>query len=161
MVTEPARRTKASFDARAVEVAWRLLDVSREHVRTLEDSVTRVAAAQIGGLIALWTQLYTFDAVLTRGLAYAALALLITSMLLLAWLATPQRLTRFWDSVPTHDLLIRGQELSLDDEVELVAEVRDSLVRQIVRLRRGLRASVALAATALLMTLVAYAIDKT
>jgi hypothetical protein len=55
-------------------------------VSSLEDGATRVAAAQVAGLIALWTQLYTFEDGPPEVLAWAAwvIALGVTGLTLAA-----------------------------------------------------------------------------
>lgn len=151
---------ESALDSRTVEIAWRLVSVSQETVRTLEDSVTRVAATQAAGLIALWTQLHTFDEPVPEVLAWSALLVLVGSLLLLGWLATPQRLVKFWGAIPTRDVLQAAQPMTLEDEARLVGELREAITRQVFRLRLGLRVSVVLASFALVAVVVGYAIEK-
>ena len=53
-------------------VGWHLLHFLRDSLTSLEEQATRVLAAQIAGLIAIWTQLHTFDRGLARSLVWAA-----------------------------------------------------------------------------------------
>src|SRR5215204_5217780 len=56
---EPLLRTRDDVGA-GMRVGWELLHLLQLSVRSLEDTATRVVAAQVAGLVALWTQLYTF-----------------------------------------------------------------------------------------------------
>ena len=149
-----------SGDTRAVDVAWRLLAFSRENLRTLEENTVRVAAAQIAGLIALWTQLYTFNEVVPAVLAWTALIMFFVSILFLARLVTPRRLARFWESVPMPDVLAGDAQLSFEEEAVIVRELTASMRLQIERLRHGLRRSIAIALIALSVALIGYVIEK-
>lgn len=94
--------------------------MSRTTVTSLEESTTRVAAAQVAGLIALWTQLSTFDTPAAPALAWLAWLLLVISLLLLARLVAPRRLARFWGGVPSRDVLDQGRPIEPAEEAALV-----------------------------------------
>jgi hypothetical protein len=161
--TETGSKTipvKQGFDPRTVEVAWRLVETPREGVRSLEYSVTRVGTAQLAGAIALWTQLYTFDETVAAVMAWCALVLLLVSILLLAVLVTPRPLARFWEAIPTKDVLVSTEPFPLDEEVALLRQMREAMTTHIRRLRGGLRLSVLLACIALVCVFTAYAIEK-
>jgi hypothetical protein len=118
-----------------------------------------VVAGQIAGVIALWTQLYTFEEAVPRALAFAAWAVLLAAIAVLAVHVTPRRLSRFWER------LDHGCERSLgdlveDDEVEIVVELSEALRSQRERLRRAVRLSVALGLCGLAIAAVAYVVDK-
>ena len=142
-------------------MAWRLLDVSRASVRSLEESTTRVGATQTAGLIALWTQLHTFDDRLAEALVWAAWAILVVSLLVLARLVAPRRLARFWGGVPGRDVLDAGRPMTLEEEVALVRELTTTITGQERRLRTGLTLAIALAALALVAAAAAYVLEKT
>ena len=120
----------------------------------------RVAAAQIVGLIALWTQLYTFNEVVPAILAWMALLLLVVSVLYLARLVTPRRLASFWESVPTPDALTGDGEMSIEEEAEIVRRLTVSMRRQMEHLRHGLRRGITIALVALGVALLGYVIEK-
>jgi hypothetical protein len=63
--------------------------------------VGRVVAAQITGLIALWTQLYTFEGRVSAALAWIAWGVLLLSIGLLGYRITPRRLSEFWQRLDT------------------------------------------------------------
>jgi hypothetical protein len=157
---EPLATDTTQADRHTLDVAWRLIDLSRENVRTLEDAATRIGASQLVGLIALWTQLYTFNETVPAVLAWAALATLILSVLFLATVIMPRQLAKFWDSLCTRDVLSEERSLAFEDERDLVRDLRASLDAQTRRLRRGIRVSIALASVALLAVVAGYAIEK-
>lgn len=152
--------SRRSSDARSVDVSWQLLAFYRESLRTLEENAMRVAAAQIVGLIALWTQLYTFNELVPAILAWTALILLVVSVFFLARLVTPRRLTKFWESVPTPDVLTGDGELPLEEEAEIVRRLTVSMREQMESLRHGLRRGIAIALIALTAALIGYVIEK-
>jgi len=78
-----------------VETAWHVLRFVQESVARLEDGATRVAAAQVAGFVALWTQLTTFERGPPRVLAWIAWAILLGALGSLAPVVTPRRLARF------------------------------------------------------------------
>ena len=53
-------------------VGWHLLHFMRDSLTSLEEQATRVVAAQIAGLIAIWTQLGSFESGLPSALIWAA-----------------------------------------------------------------------------------------
>ena len=84
----------------AVETAWHVLGVVQLSVARLEDGATRVAAAQVAGLIALWTQLSSFENGPPQVLAWIAWAIMVYG--LAAWRG------RFWVGGPGADA-VRGR----------------------------------------------------
>jgi hypothetical protein len=128
-------------------------------VRSLEDTATRVVAGQVAGVIALWTQLYTFEEAVPKALAFLAWGLLLASIAVLAIRITPRRLSIFWER------LDRGGELSTraleeSDEAQIIEELSDALRSQRERLRRAVRTSVLLGIAGLALAAVAYMVDK-
>jgi hypothetical protein len=144
-------------NTRAFIVAWELLEFTRETLSSLEDGATRVAAAQVAGLIALWTQLYTFEGGPPEVIAWTAWALIVVSLSMLGPLVTPRRLARFWASLPIGNLLAYDQPAK---EQELIDELCDTMQGQIHRLRRGMTLSIAIGLAALTLAALAYVIDK-
>jgi hypothetical protein len=134
-----------------------LLEFKREMVSSLEDGATRVAAAQVAGLIALWTQLYTFEDGPPEVLAWAAWVIVIVAVSLLGPLITPRRLARFWAGLPLKSLLAYDEPVK---EQELINELCETMQRQINRLRRGMTFSIALGLTGLTLAAVAFAVEK-
>lgn len=82
----------------AVETAWHALAVVQASVTSMEESAARIVAAELAGLIALWTQLFTFERA-PQVLAWSAWLALAGALLLLAPVVTPRRLARFWTSM--------------------------------------------------------------
>jgi hypothetical protein len=126
-------------------------------VSSLEDGATRVAAAQVAGLIALWTQLYTFEDGPPEVLAWAAWVIIIVAVSLLGPLITPRRLARFWAGLPLKSLLAYDEPVK---EQELINELCETMQSQINRLRRGMTFSIALGLTGLALAAVAFAAEK-
>lgn len=142
---------------RTLVVAWELLEFGRESVASLEDGATRVAAAQVAGLIALWTQLGTFEDGPPEVLAWLAWGLLIVSVSLLAPTVTPRRLARFWEGMLTTDILAID---STAKEEEIVRSLSEAMEGHMRRVRRGMAASVVIAVLALAAVALAYVLEK-
>ena len=142
---------------RTLLVAWELLEFGRESVASLEDGATRVAAAQVAGLIALWTQLGTFENGPPEVLAWLAWGLLVVSVSLLAPTVTPRRLARFWEGMLTTDILAID---STAKEEELVRSLSVAMEGHMRRVRRGMAVSVVIAVLALAAVALAYVLEK-
>jgi hypothetical protein len=136
-----------------------LLHLLQLSVRSLEDTATRVVAGQIAGLIALWTQLGTFEEPLPKALAWAAWVLLIASISVLGVRITPRRLSIFWQHLDF------GRELSAEplderEEARILNNLSDALRAQRDQLRLAIRQSVFLGLTGLGAAALGYIIDK-
>jgi hypothetical protein len=142
---------------RTLLVAWELLEFGRESVASLEDGATRIAAAQVAGLIALWTQLGTFENGPPEVLAWLAWGLLVVSVSLLAPTVTPRRLARFWEGMLTTDILAID---STAKEEEIVRSLSVAMEGHMRRVRRGMAASVVIAVLALAAVVLAYVLEK-
>jgi hypothetical protein len=141
----------------ALRVAWELLEFTREMVSSLEDGATRVAAAQVAGLIALWTQLYTFEDGPPEILAWIAWVIIVAGVSLLGPLITPRRLARFWATLPLKSLLAYDEPAK---EQALIHELCETMQGQIRRLRRGMTLSIALGLIGLTLAAIAYVVEK-
>lgn len=142
---------------RTLLVAWELLEFGRESVASLEDGATRIAAAQVAGLIALWTQLGTFEDGPPEVLAWLAWGLLVVSVSLLAPTVTPRRLARFWEGMLTTDILAID---STAKEEAIVRSLSVAMEGHMRRVRRGMAASVVIAVLALAAVALAYVLEK-
>jgi hypothetical protein len=136
-----------------------LLHLLQLSVRSLEDTATRVVAGQIAGLIAVWTQLYTFEEPLPRSLALAAWVLLIASITVLGIRITPKRLSRFWEHLDVGSQLC-AEPLDERDEVRILDDLTDALRAQRDRLQGAIRLSVALGLAGLGFVALGYVVDK-
>ena len=143
-----------------VRAGWELLHLLQLGVSSLEDTATRVVAAQIAGVIGLWTQLGTFESGPPEILAWSAWGILLVSIVLLATLVSPRRLAEFWTRLVTSDVLVRDEPLALSDEAELIDRLSSALCRQRDRLERRLRISVALGVAGLTVAALAYVVEK-
>jgi hypothetical protein len=147
--------------ARGLAVAWQLAQFTRAHVTSMEEQATRVVAAQVAGLIALWTQLSNFDGDAARILAWASWFTLILSITSLGPVVTPRRIARFWERLP---LPTRGQAvhpLTAGEEARIVAQLAKTTEEQATRIGRGLRVSIFLGLLALSLVSLAYVLEKT
>ena len=115
---------------RTLLVAWELLEFGRESVASLEDGATRIAAAQVAGLIALWTQLGTFEDGPPEVLAWLAWGLLVVSVSLLAPTVTPRRLARFWEDMLTTDILAIDSTAKEEEIVRSLSVAMEGHMRQ-------------------------------
>jgi hypothetical protein len=139
-----------------IRIGWELLHLLQLSVRSLEDSATRILAAQIAGLIALWTQLYTFEEAVPRTLAWTAWVTLLASIAVLGTLVTPRRLSGFWEGIDA------GAAVTQDDapEREIIDGLSTTLRLHRDRLARALRRSIALGIVGLAVAALAYVVDK-
>ena len=143
----------------SVRVAWQVLHLVELSVRSVEDTATRVVAAQVAGLIALWTQLGQFENGPPEVLAWAAWAILLVSIVGLGVVITPRRVSRFWtalsNSAPTSE-----SQLDEAGELELIGNLADLLREQRTRIHGLLRLSIALGMSALVVAGLAYVAEK-
>ena len=144
----------------SVRIAWEILHLLQLNIRSIEDTATRVVAAQVAGLIALWTQLGNFENGPPEVLAWTAWAILVASILALGVVVTPRRVTRFWNRLATSSLLVTKTALDEDDELEMIADLSDALRAQRESLHRMLRVSIALGLVALGVAGFAYVVEK-
>ncbi|MGH3024520.1 MAG: hypothetical protein ACRDNI_12755 [Gaiellaceae bacterium] len=156
---EPLLRTREDAAA-GIRVGWELLHLLQLSVRSLEDTATRVVAAQLAGVIALWTQLYTFEETAPQALAWTAWGVVLVSIGLLGLRISPRRLSVFWQ------VLDAGWdspwEAPLDEaqEAGIVESLATALRAQRDRLQRAVQTSVALGVLGLGLTALAYLVDK-
>jgi hypothetical protein len=155
---EPLLRTRDDIAAR-IRVGWELLHLLQLSVRSLEDTGTRVVAGQIAGVIALWTQLYTFEEALPKAFAWLAWTVLLVGIAVLGMRITPRRLSVFWRQL---DLSSESSLEPLDegDEVAILGELSAALRSQRERLQRAVRTSVVLGIAGLGLAALAYVVDK-
>jgi hypothetical protein len=152
-------RTRADTSS-TVRIAWEILHLLQLSVRSIEDTATRVVAAQIAGLIALWTQLGTFENGPSEVLAWTAWTILLGSIVALGVVVTPRRVTRFWNRLATSSLLVTKAAFDEEDELEMVDDLCAALRAQQEALHRMLRASTALGLVALGVAGLAYVVEK-
>jgi hypothetical protein len=141
-------------------VGWHLLHFMRDSLTTLEEQATRIAAAQIAGLIAIWTQLGSFESGLPTSLIWAAWASLLLAIGRLAPLITPRRLARFWAGLPVKSALLNGESIGPDTESKVILDLTEAAERQMVRIRNGLNHSIALGCVGLGLAALGYLIEK-
>jgi hypothetical protein len=144
----------------AVETAWHVLKVVQESVARLEDGATRVAAAQVAGFVALWTQLWTFENGPPRVLAWCAWALVFVSIAFLSPVITPRRLGRFWGTILPSAGAAAAGNVSPAQEFDVVRGLIDELDRQYRRMYRALRVSIVFSLGGVAIAALAYIIEK-
>ena len=141
-------------------IGWELVRVLQESLLSLEATTSRVVAAQVAGAITLWTQLYTFEDGPPEVIAWVALFLFIGSISLLALFIRPRRLVRFWDRAIPDEVFAAKLPMGPDDEASLIEHVSIMMRRQRDQLERGISLSVPIGIVALMLVLIAYALDK-
>jgi len=156
---EPLLRTRDEVSA-GIRVGWELLHLLQLSVRSLEDTATRVVAAQIAGLIALWTQLYTFEEAVPRSLVWASWVIMILSICLLGVRITPRRLSFFWRRLDQGWGERCDEPLDEPGEADIVEELTVALRAQRDQLQRAVQASVSLGLVGLTLAGAAYVVDK-
>jgi hypothetical protein len=143
----------------AVRVAWEVLHLVELSLRSIEDTATRVVAAQVAGLIALWTQLGNFENGPPEVLAWAAWAILLVSIVGLGVIVTPRRVSRFW-TVLSESSPAPGSQLDEEGELELIGHLADLLREQRTRIHGLLQLSIVLGVSALVVAGLAYVAEK-
>ena len=106
-------------------VGWHLLHFLRDSLTSLEEQATRVLAAEVAGLIAVWSQLHTFERGLPRSLVWAAWGFTLAAPIRLGPLVTPKRLGRFWAGLPVKDTLQRGDHIDGKAEARLIMDLSE------------------------------------
>lgn len=145
---------KAGVVSHAEYEAWEFVHFLTAHLGSLETRAAILMPAQVAALIALWTQLYTFEETVPHALVWTAWAALVLALVEAAWLITPNRLYR--SSLVAHGLDARPGASRAD----IVAEVSEIVQERVRRLHAGLRVSVGLTLLSLALVIVAYALDK-
>jgi hypothetical protein len=153
-----ADREAALFETN--RVGWHLLHFTRDSLTSLEEQATRVLAAQIAGLIAIWSQLHTFERGVPRSLAWVAWGFALAAPVRLAPLVTPKRLGRFWTGLPVKDRLQRDGHIDCEAEARLIRELSEAAERQMARVRRGLAQSIFLGLLGLGLAALGYVFEK-
>ena len=144
-----------------MRAGWELIKSSRAALLSLEERATRLVPALVAGVVALWTQLGSFDAGAAEILAWIAWALLIVALLNLGWLVMPKRLAQFWDGlVPPEVVLANPRPLRREQEAAIASTLSAELHAQTDRLRRGFRLTVALSSFGLAVAALAYMVEK-
>jgi len=111
-------------------------------------------------LVAIWTQLHTFDRGVPRSLVWAAWAFALVAPARLAPLVTPKRLGRFWTGLPVKDALRRDNHIDCEAEARLITELSQTAERHMARIRRGLAQSIVLGLFGLGLVALGYVVEK-
>jgi hypothetical protein len=141
-------------------VGWELLRILQESLMGLEETASRVLAAQVAGLITLWTQLYTFEEGPPEVIAWTALFLFMASICFIGVFLRPRRIVRFWDRALPDELFGARAPVTLDQEAHAIEHISTTMRHQRDHLERGIRVSVPLGLAALALTALAYILDK-
>ena len=153
-------QTRISQDLRpAVRVAWQMLHLTQLSVRSIEETATRIVAAQVAGLIALWTQLGEFENGPPEVLAWTAWAVLLVSIVGLGVVITPRRVNRFWTAL-SNSAPMSGPEVDEAAELELIGRLADHLREQRKRINGLLQLSIVLGVSALVVAGLAFIVEK-
>jgi hypothetical protein len=155
-----AEQLHRSERVRALDAGWEMVRLVQASVNSLEETTTRVVAAQVVGIVGLWTQLDTFEDGPPRILAWIAWALLLAAVSSMAPFVAPRRLARFWSRVISDVDAVTQAGLTIDEEAALVRHFTEGFRAQRLRLHQGLRVSIALGTLGLGVAAVAYIIEK-
>jgi hypothetical protein len=132
----------------------------QETLMSLEETASRVLAAQVAGTIALWTQLYTYEEDVPEALAWAALILFVVSITFLGLFIRPRRIIRFWDRALPDEYFAAAKSVSFEEECRIVEHVATAMRKQRDTLERGIRVSIPLGVAGLGVALLGYIVDK-
>lgn len=126
----------------------------------LEETASRVLAAQVAGLIAVWSQLHTFENGPPEVLAWTALSVFIGSICFLGFFLRPPKLVRFWDKAIPDELFGAKRPVTFEEEAAAIEHISTMMRSHRDHLERGVRVSVPLGVTALLLIAIGYAVEK-
>jgi hypothetical protein len=126
----------------------------------LEETASRVLAAQVAGTIALWTQLHTFEEGPPKVMGWTALLLFVVSICFLGLFLRPRKVVRFWDRAIPDEVFAVRRPITPDEEASLIEHMSQTMRRQRDSLERGVQVSIPLGLLALCLITVAYAVDK-
>lgn len=135
----------------------RLLQAS---VTSLEESATRVVAAQVAGVVALWTQLDSFESGPPQVIAWTAWAILVCAVASVAPIVAPRRLARVWSRILSRAGALTDEGLAIEDESALVRDLIAGFRAQRERIQLGLQVSIALGVFGLGLAVLSYALEK-
>ena len=141
-------------------IGWELVRLLQESLMALEETASRVLAAQVAGTIALWTQLHTFEEGPPEAMAYAALFLWVGSICFLGLFLRPKKVVRFWDRAIPDEVFAVKRPVTPEEEQGLIEHMSMAMRRQRDSLERGVQVSIPLGIVALCLVTVAYAVDK-
>ena len=91
----------------------------------LEETASRVLAAQVAGTIALWTQLHTFEEGPPEVMAWLALLFFTGSISFLGLFLRPRKLVRFWDRAIPDELFAVARSVTPEEEATIVEHISD------------------------------------
>ena len=141
-------------------IGWELVRVLQESLISLEETASRVLAAQVAGTIALWSQLYTFEDGPPEVLAWLSLFIFIGSLCFLGLFLRPGHIVRFWDRAIPGELFEVKRSVTPEEEATIVEHLSTTMRRHRDALERGLRVSIPLGVAALCLIAIAYVLDK-
>jgi hypothetical protein len=139
-------------------ISLELLQLLRTELTSLEDRAKFVIPVQLTGLIGLWVQIYAFDKGLARGIAGAALGVLLVSIFSSFYFVRPRALPLCWDRMLNDTASQEDQNVS-EFEADILSTLCRSWVNEAKRLQRGFLWSVGLGALALALAIAAYIAD--
>lgn len=141
-------------------VGWELVHILQESLVSLEETASRVLAAQVAGVIALWSQLHTFEDELPEVLAWSALLVFVGSICFLGMFLRPRRLVRFWDRTIPDDLFTAKRPVTPEEEADVIEHVSRAMRHQRDELERGISVSIPFGILALALVTVGYVLEK-
>jgi hypothetical protein len=155
--TGPAATSEEQQRA-AGTISLDLLQLLRTELTSLEDRAKFVIPVQLTGLIGLWVQIYAFDKGVARGIAGAALGVLLVSIFTSFYFVRPRALPLCWDRM-LNDTVSREDQNVSEIEAEILSTLCRSWLNEAKRLQRGFLWSVGLGALALVLAIAAYIAD--
>jgi hypothetical protein len=141
-------------------VGWELARLLQETLVSLEQTASRVLAAEVAGAIALWTQLYTFEEDVPEAIGWIALLTFIVSICVLGLFIRPRRIIRFWDRALPDEYFAAAKAVTPEEECRIVEHVCTTMRSQRDTLEHGIRVSIPLGVAALFIALIGYIVDK-
>ena len=161
MTSEGAAAERAEM-ADTLKVAWMLVYLARAHMSSLEDRATAILAIIVGGMVAIWATAKDFAPGASRGLDYAALAVVIVSIFVAGTWLLPRRnhaLARARALSPGL-LFGSGDAMQLREEVDLATWLSTRIEDETNRLRHCIHVAVGLNLLALALVASAYLVEK-
>jgi hypothetical protein len=140
-------------------VAWRLVELSSARLGDVEERANAILAVIIGGMLAIWATIASFDPGATRAIVYVAWAIVVVSVFVHGVTVLPRRRHRLSRPLEPGCVFNRGRPLTLSEECEIACSLWAAIDGETRRAVRGIRWAVALNLLALALIGSAYLVE--
>ena len=141
------------------KVAWTLVELSSARLTDVEERSNAILAVIIGGMLAIWATITTFEPGATRAIVYVAWAIVVVSVFVHGVTVLPRRRHRLSRPLEPGCVFNHGRPLTLSEECELACNLWTAIDGETRRAIRGIRWAIALNLLALALIGCAYVVE--